>query len=514
MAGAARRATSTSNFGVGRRESHDASGFYARFEPPELSDDDTVLAPVEVDAFIGTSLDDRCRLGDARKMEAVPDGSVALVVTSPPYFAGKAYEEELERDGIPSSYSEYLQLLEDVFAECARTLEPGGRLAVNVANLGRRPYRSLSADVIDILQNRLRLLLRGEIIWQKGKGAGGNCAWGSFMQPTNPTIRDLTERIVVASKGRFDRARSAKQREHEGLPHRTTIPADLYMETTLDLWDVPPVSAKRIGHPAPFPVELPERLIHTYTWVDDLVLDPFMGAGSTMVAAARTGRRFVGFDLEEAYVDLARERVARSLEGVPAPSVAAPAHGDETVVPYLGDAEDPDFQARATRQGKAAKLIAERVLVDAGFTIVARKVRLRGLGVQVDLELLDEQGGEWLVDVSGAFGNPRGGLRRTDTLFKALGRAHVIRSDPKQTAKRLLFLSSHLPAERSEGDRALRTIGSQVVFDAIAMLSDAGRHRLGQYAAGGFAPTSDRQPGSPPLPGYWTAGEIDAHWRL
>ena len=117
---------------------------------------------------------------------AIADGSVALVVTSPPYFAGKQYEEELERDGVPSSYLEYLELLTAVFAECVRTLEPGGRIAVNVANLGRKPYRSLSADVIRILEHDLGLLLRGELIWQKAEGANGSCAWGSYPQRGQP----------------------------------------------------------------------------------------------------------------------------------------------------------------------------------------------------------------------------------------------------------------------------------------------------------------------------------------
>src|SRR6185503_16752114 len=140
--------------------------------PPELSADDTVLAPAElVDPFVH---------GDARHMDDVADGSVALVVTSPPYFAGKEYEEELAREGVPSSYFEYLELLTDVFAECARKLEPGGRIAVNVANLGRKPYRSLAADVVRILQDELGLLLRGEIVWKKGEGATGSCAWGSY----------------------------------------------------------------------------------------------------------------------------------------------------------------------------------------------------------------------------------------------------------------------------------------------------------------------------------------------
>ncbi len=273
-----RRPTTTSNFGVSRRESHDSSGFYDRFSAPEVSDDNDVPSPEPVaEPFV---------CGDARSMDAIKDGSVALVVTSPPYFAGKQYEEELEREGVPSSYLEFLDLLRDVFAECARKLEPGGRIAVNVANLGRKPYRSLSADVIRILQDDLGLLLRGELIWQKGDGAAGNCAWGSFRSATNPVLRDLTERVVVASKGRFDRARSIKQREAAGLPHRSTLMTEDFMALTLDVWEIPTESARRVGHPAPFPVELPEQLIRLYTFENDLVLDPFMGSGSALVAAA------------------------------------------------------------------------------------------------------------------------------------------------------------------------------------------------------------------------------------
>src|SRR6202167_5902010 len=170
-----RRPTSTSSFGVGRRESHDASGFYDRFAAPVLSDHDTVNS---------SPIKDKIITGDARHMDEVEDASVALVVTSPPYFAGKEYEEALGEGHVPASYFEYLAMLTAVFAESVRTLEPGGRIAVNVANLGRKPYRSLSADVIGILQDELGLLLRGEIIWQKGAGASGNCAWGSFMKPS------------------------------------------------------------------------------------------------------------------------------------------------------------------------------------------------------------------------------------------------------------------------------------------------------------------------------------------
>ena len=297
----ARRSTATSSFGVSKRESHDASGFYARFTSPILSPDCSIGAGRELDKLI---------VGDARRMPEVPDASVALVVTSPPYFAGKEYEAALGEVGVPATYLEFLDLLRDVFAECARKLEPGGRLAVNVANLGRRPYRSLSADVIGILQDDLRLLLRGEIIWMKQRGSSGSCAWGSFQKAANPVLRDLTERIIVASKGRFDRAVGAKDRARDGVPSESSMTREDFMENTLDVWEIPPESASRVGHPAPFPVELPSRLIELYTYRGDLVLDPFAGAGTTAVAALRAGRHYAGYDLDEGYIRLAEGRLA------------------------------------------------------------------------------------------------------------------------------------------------------------------------------------------------------------
>ncbi|HSO95347.1 MAG TPA: site-specific DNA-methyltransferase [Acidimicrobiia bacterium] len=294
-------ATRTQPFGTGKRESHDASDFYARFGTPQLSDDETLEPCPAADQLI---------CGDARDMTAVPDRCVALVVTSPPYYAGKEYEQALGEGHIPASYVEFLTMLRDVFAECRRVLEPGGRLAVNVANLGRKPYRSLSGDVIRILQDDLGLLLRGEIVWRKAKGASGSIAVGSYLSAANPVLRDITERVIVASKGRFDRAVPRKERERRGLPFENTVTKDDFFESTLDVWEIRPEHARRIGHPAPFPVELPERLIHLYTYRDDVVLDPFMGSGSTAVAAVRTGRHYVGYDTDASYVTLAEERVA------------------------------------------------------------------------------------------------------------------------------------------------------------------------------------------------------------
>ena len=260
-----------------------------------------------------------CIKGDSRRLKRpgggpLPANSVALVVTSPPYFSGKEYEQALGRGHIPGSYLEYLGMLRDVFAECKRVLEPGGRIAVNVANLGRKPYRSLSTDIVRILQDDLRLLLRGEVIWRKGEGANGSCAWGSFRSAANPVLRDVTERVVIASKGRFDRAQRVETRRQRSLPHTSDMSTDEFMEATLDVWNMAPESATRVGHPAPFPVELPLRLIGLYTFRDDLVVDPFMGSGTTLVAAICSGRRYLGYDTDPNYVATAKRRVAEELE--------------------------------------------------------------------------------------------------------------------------------------------------------------------------------------------------------
>lgn len=300
-----RLATATSDFGSGKRESHDSTSFYERFTPPVISGDERIEKPVVIDQLFQ---------GDARLMtnDQVADRTVGLLITSPPYFTGKEYEKDMAAGHVPSSYVEYLEMLHDVLSACLTKLEPGGRMAINVANLGRKPYRSLSADVISILQDDLGMLLRGEVIWQKAKGAGGSCAWGSYRSPQNPVLRDVTERVIIASKGRFDRALKRPLREQRGLPHQATIETDEFLEATIDVWEMPSASATRVGHPAPFPLELPRRLIELYTYEGDLVLDPFMGSGTTALAAIETGRHYVGFDTEPAYIELAKQRIAEA----------------------------------------------------------------------------------------------------------------------------------------------------------------------------------------------------------
>jgi DNA modification methylase len=427
------RGTSTSNFGVSRRENHDSSAFYSRFAAPALSTD------VELGTLESA---DRIIVGDARDMSEIPSNSVALVVTSPPYFAGKAYEQALGEGGIPANYLDYLQMLRDVFAECLRVLEPGGRIAVNVANLGRRPYRSLSADVTAILQDDLRMLLRGEVVWVKQRGASGSCAWGSFQRPGNPVLRDVSERIIIAGKGRFDRALDARKREARGLPSVSSITRDEFMEATLDVWEIPAESATRVGHPAPFPVALPERLIHLNTYIGDVVLDPFMGSGTTAVAAVRTGRRYVGYDTDGAYAAAAEQRVAaeRACCADPSSQVAVPSGGDRTGDPL--------------RAGWSSKELAKSYLVAAGFVDLDEDVSVVP-GVALTFRARDGQGRTWWFDVGGGRTGTRPGLQRAEVLWRSIAKAAVVVA--VDSTHRFVTLAWGLPSAAS-GGRALQAV--------------------------------------------------------
>ncbi len=488
-----RRPTTTSAFGVGRREAHDASAFYARFTPPNVSDDEKILPP---------AARDQVWIGDAREMDrygSVADNSVALVVTSPPYFAGKEYEAALGVGHVPADYADYLGMLHDVFAQCLAKLEPGGRIAVNVANLGRKPYRSLSSDVIEMLEG-LGFLLRGEIIWQKSRAAGGSCAWGTYQRPANPVLRDVSERIVVASKGRFDRALAPEERRDRGLPHEATIAMDEFIDATTDLWDIAAESATRVGHPAPFPVELPRRLIDLYTYRGDLVLDPFMGSGSTAIAALRTERHFIGFETDEEYAKRAHQRIEEERARPADPDAGAirrvtvlpsrPARGTRREVA-------PD----AVRDGRKARELARQTLDECGFTDVEEQVSFRDLGVTVDFRAHDAAGGVWLFDLAGAFSATRPGLRRAEVLWNALGRASVLHEAGRQDPARddlgpLVLLSVDRPAPRSAVGKALAAAspddGTGPVRDVVELLDPESVGRLGHLAGG------DAERGRPP----------------
>jgi site-specific DNA-methyltransferase (adenine-specific) len=229
-------------------------------------------------------------------MDELPDYSVHLMVTSPPYNVGKDYDQDL-------SLKEYRDLLKQVFKETFRVLVYGGRACINVANLGRKPYIPLHSYIIEDMYG-LGFLMRGEIIWNKAASSGVSTAWGSWQSASNPTLRDVHEYVLIFSKGSFSRNPHNKE---------NTITKGEFLTFTKSTWDFPAESATRVSHPAPFPIELPYRCIQLYTFKGEVVLDPFCGIGSTCIAAIKSGRQFVGYDVNKEYVGIANSRVNQLL---------------------------------------------------------------------------------------------------------------------------------------------------------------------------------------------------------
>jgi site-specific DNA-methyltransferase (adenine-specific) len=298
-------------------------------------------------------------------------------------------------------------------------------------------------------------------VWIKQRGAAGNCAWGSFQRPGNPVLRDLTERVIIASKGRFDRAIDAKQRARRGLPSVSTMSRDEFMESTVDVWEIPPESASRVGHPAPFPVALPERLIHMNTYEGEVVLDPFMGSGTTAVAAVRTGRHFVGYDTDAGYAAAALERVAA-----------------ERVVPQVRLAAADTRDTDPVAGGWAAKDLAEAVLADAGFTDITDDAKVAP-GVAPTLGAVDRAGRRWWFEVVGGRTSNRPGAQRIELLWRAIAKAAVAHEvDP---SVRFGVLTVGLPAAQAGGraldavtgtDKAVAAVVDLLAPDAVAALAD------------------------------------------
>ena len=235
---------------------------------------------------------------DSRKLDFIPDGAVTLVICSPPYNVQKPYQQH--DDDLPRE--EYLALLKAVWTECRRLLRPGGRICVNVAGCWRQPYFPLHS-YITLQMEKLGFLMRGEIIWDKGASVGVSTAWGSFASPSNPVLRDVHEYLLVFSKDSFK-----LEPEGEGKPD---IANEQFVQYTRSIWQFPTESANKVGHPAPFPLELPRRLIRLYSYPGDLVLDPFCGSGTTCLAARELGRRWIGVDIDPRYVSIARERLGQ-----------------------------------------------------------------------------------------------------------------------------------------------------------------------------------------------------------
>lgn len=284
--------TKTSSFGSSKRESHDSSEFYNRQLYHAFDQKHIDLSKIN---SISNQHINRIYCADARTLEFIPDNSIHLMITSPPYNVGKDYDHNLSLD-------EYLTLISKVMTEIYRILIPGGRACINIANVGRKPYIPLN-NLINQIMIELGFLMRGEIIWDKGASAGGSCAWGSWRSASNPVLRDVHEYIVVFSKQEFARI------DKKGKEKKNTIERDHFLEYTKSIWTFQSESAKRVNHPAPFPVELPYRLIQLYSFADDIVIDPFCGSGSTCIAALQCERKFLGVDINQDYVKIAQERL-------------------------------------------------------------------------------------------------------------------------------------------------------------------------------------------------------------
>lgn len=290
MGGLKRTSTRTSEFGTRGKIAHDSSKFYSRKLVNSLSLNRKMPF---VENPLPVNLHNSILCKSSESMEELPDNCVHLMVTSPPYNVGKEYDEDMDMD-------EYRNFLLKVWKETYRVLVPGGRACINIANLGRKPYIPIHAFIIEDMLS-IGFVMRGEVIWVKKGGGAPSTAWGTWMSAKNPVLRDEHEYILVFSKGRLDRDDKGK---------RSTISKEEFLEFTRSVWYMKPESAKKIGHPAPFPEELPYRLIQLYTFEGDVVLDPFMGSGQTAVACIKTNRIFIGYEINCDYVELANKRIA------------------------------------------------------------------------------------------------------------------------------------------------------------------------------------------------------------
>lgn len=285
-----RNGTKTSAFGSPGRIGHDSSSFYASRLYEGLPKESKVKY---TENSIPSDILDKIFCKTSEQMEELPDNSIHLMVTSPPYNVGKEYDENLTMD-------EYRKVLKKVWKEVKRVLVPGGRACINIANLGRKPYIPLHAFIVEDMLD-LGFLMRGEVIWNKASSGSPSTAWGSWLSAQNPTLRDIHEYILIFSKDNFSRGNTHQR--------KSTITRDEFLEFTKSVWTFAAEPATKVGHPAPFPVELPYRLIQLYTFKGDVVLDPFIGSGQTAIAAIKTGRHYVGYDINEEYVKLAMKRI-------------------------------------------------------------------------------------------------------------------------------------------------------------------------------------------------------------
>jgi len=260
----------------------------------------------------------RLHLGDARDLSWLPDESIHLVVTSPPYWTLKEYEHGIGQMGDIEDYETFLAELDTVWTECARVLVPGGRICCVVGDVciprkkgGRHYIFPLHSD-IQVRVRRLGLDCLTPILWHKiangvteaeGNGAG---FYGKPYQP-GAVVKNDVEYILFMRKGGKYRSVSPIQK---ALSMLTKEEMQSWFRS---FWTDIKGASTRIGHPAPYPVELAERLIKMFSFAGDTILDPFVGAGSTSIAAVNCGRNSIGNESESKYLELALHRLSMAV---------------------------------------------------------------------------------------------------------------------------------------------------------------------------------------------------------
>ncbi len=258
--------------------------------------------------------DAKIYMGDSRNMKEVADESVNLIITSPPYGALKDYDNDAQI-GLNQSYAEYISNLNDVWKECIRVLAPDGKLCINIMPLfesgdatpfKRRVTHTVISDLEKFMESTGEMFMFALYIWDKRKIVRFS-SFGSYPYPTNIFSTFPYEWIIVFCKKGKRPAVSKKIKEKSKLTHQEW--ADWAINS---FWEMQPAKAKAEGHPAPFPKELPHRLIKLYSFYDDTVLDPFMGTGTTAEAAIELGRNAIGYEINYEYIDLIKNKVERA----------------------------------------------------------------------------------------------------------------------------------------------------------------------------------------------------------
>jgi len=235
---------------------------------------------------------------DFLKTEAIEPESIDLIVTSPPYNVDINYEGY--KDDIP--YKKYLEFTEKWLTKAYDLLKPDGRLCLNIPldkSRGRdeEGFQSVYVDITSIAKE-VGWKYFSTIIWNE-QNISRRTAWGSWLSASAPYVIAPVEVIVVLYKERWEKIRKGK----------SDLTRDEFIEWTNGVWNFPGENRKQIGHPSPFPVELPKRCIKLFSFIGDTVLDPFLGSGSTLIACLETGRAGIGVEVSQKYCDLAVKRL-------------------------------------------------------------------------------------------------------------------------------------------------------------------------------------------------------------